>query len=96
MKWTEEDLESKPAVEKEVVAPIVEETPAEVEKKRGRPAKAKEEAKVEQVEEKVEGTTLEELLNKPKSKEDSVDSVWSDVEKLTGESIEVDFEGEDE
>lgn len=75
---------------------LVEETVAEAEKKRGRPAKVKEEVKEEpQLEEVTGGTTLEEVLSKSKSEKQSVDSVWSDVEKLTGESVEVDFEGED-
>lgn len=85
-------------VEKEtelVVTPPIAETPAEVEKKKRGP-KPKETV-VETTEPVIE-ETLETILTKPVVEETTGDSdldFWSDVSKLTGEEIEVDFGGVD-
>lgn len=78
-----------------VVVPPVVETPAEVEKKKRGP-KPKETV-VETIEPVIE-QTLETILTKPVVEDTTGDSdldFWSDVSKLTGEEIEVDFGGVD-
>ncbi len=90
-------IEEVPKIEEIQPAATVEETEK---KKAGRLPKVKEEVKIEEVEvieEKLpEGTeSLETILSKPKKEVDSDESVWADVEKLSGEVIEVDFGGAD-
>lgn len=86
-----EELEKEPEL---VVVPPVVETPAEVEKKKRGPKPKDTTPVVEQETEQ----TLETVLTKPPVEETTGDSdldFWSDVSKLTGEEIEVDFGGVD-